>query len=70
MSDTPANDHAPRIAVLEEIARGTKAALERIERQLETVQRNARSDFRWLLGLYLAGTAAILGVIAHTQHWI
>jgi hypothetical protein len=77
MSDATLNDHAPRLAVLEEIARGTKAALERIERRLDAIERNARSDFRWLLGIMLSGFGltlggfvTLLGVIAHTQHWI
>jgi hypothetical protein len=77
MSDVPINDMLPRVAVLEEIARGTKAALERIERRLDAIERNARSDFRWMLGIMLSGFGltlggfvALLGVIAHTQHWI
>ena len=70
MSDIPANDHAPRIAVLEEIARGTKAALERIERQLETVQRNARSKYRRASASSLLAPPLSSAVIAHTQHWI
>jgi hypothetical protein len=77
MSDVPFNDHAPRLAVLEEIARGTKAALERIDRRLEGIEANARSDFRWLLGIIiggfattLAGGVALLGVMAHGFHWL
>ena len=27
-------------------------------------------DFRWLIGLYLAGYAAMLGVMAHGFHWL
>jgi len=74
MSDT-VNDHATRIAVLEEIARGTRDALERIERRLDTLERrmddgfrslaaSQRSDFRWLLGIMLGGFAATVSGFA------
>jgi hypothetical protein len=39
MSDIPANDFSPRLAVLEEIARGTKSALDRIERRFDAIDR-------------------------------
>ena len=55
------SDHASRLAVLQEIAHGTMAALDRIEHQSDSINRNARSNFRWLVGVYLAGTAAVLG---------
>jgi hypothetical protein len=77
VSDIIANDHAPRIAVLEEIARGTKAVLDRIERHLDAIEATQRTDFRWLLGIMLGGFSltlggfvATLGLIARTQHWI
>jgi hypothetical protein len=66
-----------RVAVLEQIARTTTAALERIERRLDAVQAEQRSDFRWLLGIMLGGFAAMLGgfgamlgVMAHGFHWL
>jgi hypothetical protein len=65
------------MAVLEEIARSTKAALERIERRLDAIEGSARSDFRWLLGIALGGYTtllglmlALLGVVAHGFHWL
>jgi uncharacterized membrane protein YjjP (DUF1212 family) len=77
MSDLPANDLLPRVAVLEEIARSTKAALERIERRLDAIEATQRSDFRWLLGIMLGGYGSLLamlvgllGVLAHGFHWI
>ncbi len=42
------SDMESRVAVLEQIARTTTAGLERIERE-------QRSDFRWLLGIILGG---------------
>jgi hypothetical protein len=73
-----------RVAVLEQIARTTTAALERIERGMDAQksERRAlaaehRADFRWLLGVMLAGFAtmlgafgAMLGVMAHGFHWL
>ena len=66
-----------RVAVLEQIARSTTAALERLERRFDTmdqrmdsVMREQRADFRWLLGLILAQTGALLGVMAHGFHWL
>jgi GAF domain-containing protein len=63
-------DMESRVAVLEQIARTTTAALERIERE-------QRSDFRWLLGIMLGGfvtvlgaLGALLGVMAHGFHWL
>jgi hypothetical protein len=77
VSDVIANDLLPRVAVLEEIARGTKAVLDRIERRLDTIEATQRSQFLWLLGAFGAGylslllmMLATLGLIARTQHWI
>ncbi|HEY2418845.1 MAG TPA: hypothetical protein VGH84_13055 [Steroidobacteraceae bacterium] len=71
------DDIPSRVAVLEQIARSTQAALERIERRLDTIEATQRTDFRWLLGIMLGGFSltlggfvATLGLIAHTQHWI
>jgi hypothetical protein len=63
------NDVPPRLAVLEEIARSTKATLERIDRRLDTIEASQRSDFRWLLGIMLGGYVGLLGVMAHGFHW-
>jgi hypothetical protein len=73
-----------RVAVLEQIARTTSAALERIERRLDSMDRridaivsDQRADFRWLLGIMLGGFTAMLGgfgamlgVMAHGFHWL
>ena len=72
MPDSPAApDNMPTpVAVLEEIARNTSATLDRIDRRLETLDKRMDTHFRWLVGLYLAGTASILGVVAHGFHWL
>jgi hypothetical protein len=90
MPDTPAQPPSPsdRIAVLEEIAAATKQALseiradirsaiERIDRRLDTIEKNQRSDFRWLLGIMiggfgatLAGFISLLGVMARGFGWL
>jgi hypothetical protein len=73
-----------RVAVLEQIARTTSAALERIERRLDSMDQridaivsDQRADFRWLLGIMLGGFTAMLGgfgamlgVMAHGFHWL
>jgi hypothetical protein len=69
-----------RVAVLEQIARTTSAALERIElrldsmdRRIDTVVTDQRADFRWLVGIMLGGFAAMLGgfgAMAHGFHWL
>jgi hypothetical protein len=66
-----------RVAVLEQIARATTASLERIERRLDMQAAAQRSDFRWLLGVILAGFATMLGAygamlaaMAHGFHWL
>ncbi len=63
-------DMDSRVGVLEQIARTTTASLERIEQE-------QRSDFCWLLGIMLAGFAAMLGAfgtmlaaMAHGFHWL
>jgi hypothetical protein len=66
MSDFSANDLPARVAVL----RGTKAALERIERRLDSISNEQRADFRWTLGIMIAWSATLLGVMAHGFHWI
>jgi hypothetical protein len=66
------------VAVLEQIARTTTDALERIERRIDMQAAAQRSDFRWLLGVMLAGFATMLGaygamlaaMAAHGFHWL
>lgn len=60
MADTNPNSTVPpwepRVAVLEQIARDTQRALDRIERDL-------RSDFRLLMTIMLGGFVLTLGAI-------
>jgi hypothetical protein len=70
MSDISSNGLPARVAVLEEIARGTKAALERIERRLDNISNEQRADFRWSLGVMIGWGVALLGVTAHGFHWV
>lgn len=64
----------PRVAVLEELARTTGAALERMDRRLDTMtaehragldglRSEYRADFRWLPGTMLAGFGTLLGLL-------
>ena len=64
------SDMESRVAVLEQIARTTTAALERIERRIDALAAEHRSDFRWLLGIMLGGFGASLGTMAHGFHWL
>jgi hypothetical protein len=66
-----------RVAVLEQIARSSIAAVDRIERRLDAIETNQRANFRWLLGIILGGFGAMLGgfgamlgVMAHGFHWL
>jgi hypothetical protein len=52
-----------RVAVLEQLARNTAATLERMERRLDAIAAEQRSDFRWLLGVILGGMGSLLGAI-------
>ncbi len=84
MSATTTDDIPARTAVLEEIARSTKAALDRIERRLDTMDTRidqfsaeSHADFRWLIGIMvggfgmtIAGFGGILAVMAHGFHWL
>jgi hypothetical protein len=78
------SDMERRVIALEHIAETTAGTLERLERRFEAVDRRfetidrrigsimreQRSDFRWLLGLILAQTGALLGVMARGFHWL
>lgn len=77
-------DMESRVPVLEQIARMTTAGLERIERRMDAqtaeiraLSAEHRADFRWLLGVMLAGFATMLGAfgtmlaaMAHGFHWL
>jgi len=50
--------------------------MNRVERRLDMLWGDQHSDFRWLLGIMIAGTGTILacllgllGVMAHGFHW-
>ncbi|MGA9867181.1 MAG: hypothetical protein WBQ75_12175 [Acetobacteraceae bacterium] len=79
-----------RVAILEHIAQTTMDTLARIERRFdlidrrfeamdrrfEVVDRRMDANFRWLLGVMLAGWGSVLGVLgamfglmAHGFHW-
>ena len=71
------DDMDSRVAVLEQIARTTVAGLERIERRVESLAAEQRTEFRWLMGIILGGFVAViggfgamLGVMAHGFHWL
>jgi hypothetical protein len=72
--DYPSHMEA-RVAVLEQIAKTTLAAVERLEWRLDVSEagirtdlHELRTDYRWLLGTVLAGFAGLLGVMAHGFH--
>jgi GAF domain-containing protein len=78
------SDMESRVAVLEQIARTTTAALERIERRIDlqsaeirALAAEHRADFHGLLGVILTGFATMLGAygamlaaMAHGFHWL
>lgn len=43
---------------------------DRVEARLDSLDGKIDSNFKWLLGLYIAGYAGLLGVLAHAVHWI
>ncbi|MGH7212830.1 MAG: hypothetical protein ACREF1_15380 [Acetobacteraceae bacterium] len=57
-----------RVAVLEQIARASIATLERLDRRMDLMGAEQRADFRWLLGIMLAGFGSVLGLMAHGFH--
>ena len=77
-------DMESRVAVLEQIARDTSRALDRIERRMDGFDRRMdgldrridalahaqHAEFRWLVGMILGTTGAMLGVMAHGFHWL
>lgn len=65
MDDIPA-----RVAVLEQIARGTEQALIEIRAELREIREAQRTDFRWLMTVWISGMAALLAVMAHGFKWI
>jgi len=67
-----ADEHSleARVAVLEQIARETIVTLGEIRQDIREIRREHARDFRWLIGLYIAGYASLLAVMAHGFKWI
>ncbi len=42
----------------------------KMERKFENLDKKVDSNFKWLLGLYIGGCAAILGLMSHGFHWL
>ncbi len=64
-------------ATADRMERSSREATARLEKRFDTVdarliaiQSDQRADFRWLSTAGLGGFAAVLGLIAHTQHWL
>jgi hypothetical protein len=81
MSDTPANDLLPRVAVLEEIAASTKQILTEIRAEMRDMHTGIRGDirdlrqrqerdFRLLFGAIILVALGLAGLIARAQHWL
>jgi hypothetical protein len=81
MSDTPANDLLPRVAVLEEIAASTKQILTEIRAEMRDMHTGLRGDirdlrqrqerdFRLLFGAIILVALGLAGLIARAQHWL
>jgi hypothetical protein len=71
------DDIETRVAVLEQIARGTEASILRLERSIERIAARQVTDFRWIISLLglvvgggITGFATLLGVMAHGFKWI
>lgn len=43
---------------------------ERIDAKFDKLDARIDSNFKWLLSIMIAGFSSLLGIIAHTQHWI
>ncbi len=49
---------------------GQRAMMDRHWDALDRLRSEQRADFRWLLGIMLAGFGGLLGVMAHGFHWL
>lgn len=77
MADTDSNPIEPRVARLEATVeailreiRDIREDIRELRTDIRDLRREVARDFRWLLALYLAGTGALLGVMAHGFHWV
>jgi hypothetical protein len=47
-----------------------RADMSGLREEIRDNRREHRSDFRWLLGIMLAGFVGLAGMIAHGLHWL
>ena len=59
-----------RLDAMEGRFTGLEGRFTGIDRRFDALNSEHRADFRWLLGLMLAQTGALLGVMAHGFHWL
>lgn len=69
-SDIHYNNEETRLALLEQSIRHIDATLLRFEHRFDQLDSRMDSNFKWLLGVMIAGFGSLLGIIAHAQHWI
>ena len=46
-----------------------ETALEGLGKDVSEMKKDMRSDFRWLLGIIIAGNAGLFGLLAHGFKW-
>lgn len=67
-------DMEPRIAVLEQIAKDTKATLDRIEKRFDArfdkVDERHERDFRLTMGALIGAVLGLAGLMAKGFHWV
>ena len=70
-------DMEARVAVLEEIAKGTKEALAELRAEMRALRTEQRTDYRWMLGVLIGGFVtlgggmlALLGIMAKGFKWL
>jgi len=49
---------------------GQRTSMDSLRAAMDRLSAEHRADFRWLLGIMLAGFAGLLGVMAHGFHWL
>lgn len=64
------DDLAPRVAVLEQIAKDTQGVLKEIKDDLRAMRTSQERDFRLLFGAIITVTLGLAGLMAHGFHWI
>lgn len=68
---------APRVAVLEQIAKDTQGVLKEIKEDLRAMRTSQERDFRFMFGAIITASLGLgglmlglLGIVAHGFHWI